>query len=150
MTTPHSFPQATFLAQLEQPATTPVTLPDVAPLVADGQLTELGTALLRLLQARQALHQSALDMALMADELRRYQKFSPAGRPSMQLVQLRRQQSSVQQAARVAKQAFIRTADGFARAAALPVSPKLGLSVAVERWLEAHIPAAPVTAPQPD
>jgi hypothetical protein len=143
MTTPHSFPQATFLAQLEQAQTTPVALPGVAPLIADGQLTELGTALLRLLQARQTLHQSALDMALMADELRRYQKFSPAGRPSMQLVQLRRQQSSVQQAARVAKQAFIRTADGFARVAALPVSPKLGLSVAIERWLETHIPAAP-------
>lgn len=146
MTTPHSFPQATFLAQLEQAQTTPVALPGVAPLIADGQLTELGTALLRLLQARQTLHQSALDMALMADELRRYQKFSPAGRPSMQLVQLRRQQSSVQQAARVAKQAFIRTADGFARVAALPVSPKLGLSVVIERWLEMHIPAAP----QPD
>lgn len=142
MTPPHSFPQAAFLAQLEQAATTPVALPGLAPLVADGQLTELGTALLRLLQARQALQQSALDTTLMADELRRYQKFSPPGRPSLQLVQLRRQQSAVQQAARVARQTFIRSADAFVRAAAWEVPAKLGLGVFIERWLETHIPPA--------
>lgn len=124
----------------------PAALPGLAPLfVADAggqwQHSELGTALLRLLQARRVLIQSAVDTTLMADELRRYQKFSPPGRPPMQLVQLRRQQAAVQQAARMARQTFIRTADAFVRAAALQVPPKLGLVAFIERWLDTQIPA---------
>lgn len=156
MAIPHSFPQAAFLAQLEhRDGGMPVALPGLAPLfVADAsgqwQHSELGTALLRLLQARRTLFQSAADTTLMADELRRYQKFSPPGRPSMQLVQLRRQQASVQQAARMARQAFIRTADAFVRVAALQVPAKLGLIAFIERWLDTQIPDTGAASTSPD
>lgn len=153
MATPHVFPHATVLSQLEQPGETSLALPALSPLfVQDAagqwQRTEPADALLKLLQAQRTLLQSAVDVTLVADELRRYQKFSPAGRPPMQLVQLRRQQASVQQAARIARQAYIRSADGFTRAAELAVPAKLGLIAFVERWLETRLPAsAPALTP---
>ncbi|MCD9085450.1 hypothetical protein [Stenotrophomonas sp. SY1] len=108
-------------------------------LFADTELTEAGHALEQLLQAGQALVKSEVDVGLVADELRRYQKFSPPGRPSLQIVQLRRQQSTVQQAQRMAKQAFIRQADVFARVMQLDVPAKLGTVATVERWLRARL-----------
>jgi hypothetical protein len=108
-------------------------------LFADAELTEAGHALEQLLQAGQALAKSEVDVGLVADELRRYQKFSPPGRPSLQIVQLRRQQSTVQQAQRMAKQAFIRQADMFARVMQLDVPAKLGTVVTVERWLRVKL-----------
>ncbi|WP_305805331.1 hypothetical protein [Stenotrophomonas sp. YIM B06876] len=131
-----TFPWALQLQRLQQhdPALAPLALFD-----ADGDLDARGLALEQLLQAGQALLQREADVALVADELRRYQKFAPPGRPSLQIVQLRRQQSGVQQAQRVAKQAFIRQADSFARVMPLEVPAKLGTRVTVERWLRANL-----------
>ncbi|MNN74385.1 hypothetical protein D3C81_1905790 [compost metagenome] len=103
------------------------------------ELTDAGRALELLLQAGQAFAQSDVDVGLVADELRRYQKFAPPGRPSVQIVQLRRQQSTVQQAQRMARQAFIRQADALTRALQLVVPVKLGPVVTVERWLKTNL-----------
>jgi hypothetical protein len=130
------FPWALPLQRLQQ--RDPVLAP-LAVFGADGALSACGQALEQLLLAGQALAQREADVALVADELRRYQKFAPPGRPSLQIVQLRRQQSAVQQAQRVARQAFIRQADALARAMSLAVPAKLGTLVIVERWLQAHL-----------
>ncbi|MGH8054837.1 MAG: hypothetical protein ACREP4_13050 [Stenotrophomonas sp.] len=130
-----TFPWAAQLQRLQQrdPALAPLALFDEA------ELTEAGRSLELLLQAGQAFAQSDVDVGLVADELRRFQKFAPPGRPSVQIVQLRRQQSTVQQAQRMARQAFIRQADAFARALPLVVPAKLGLVTTVERWLQAKL-----------
>lgn len=136
-----TFPWTLHLQRLQQrdPALAPLALFD-----ADSALNARGLALEQLLRAGQTLAQRQADVTLVADELRRYQKFAPPGRPSLQIVQLRRQQSTVQQAQRVANQAFIRDADAFVRAMPLQVPAKLGTRVTVERWLAAHLagPAA--------
>lgn len=131
-----TFPWELQLQRLQQrdPALAPLTL-----FGADPGLNARGQALEQLLQAGQALLLREVDVALVADELRRYQKFAPPGRPSLQIVQLRRQQSGVQQAQRMARQAFIRQADAFARAMPLEVPAKLGTLVTVERWLRANL-----------
>ncbi|WP_057626949.1 hypothetical protein [Stenotrophomonas terrae] len=105
----------------------------------DKALTAAGQALELLLLAGEHLLKADTDVGLVADELRRFQKFAPPGRPSVQIVQLRRQQSTVQQAQRVARQAFIRNADSFARAIALEVPQKLGVVETVMRWLRANL-----------
>ena len=102
-------------------------------------LTAAGSALEQLLLAGEGQLKADNDVSLVADELRRYQKFAPPGRPSVQIVQLRRQQSTVQQAQRIARQAFIRNADGFARALGLDVPQKLGVVETVMRWLRANL-----------
>lgn len=132
-----TFPWASQLQRVQQrdPA-----LAAHALLSADGlSLNDAGLALEQLLQAGQAFAQSEVDVGLVADELRRYQKFSAPGRPSLQIVQLRRQQSSVQQAQRMARQAYIREADGLARALPLVVPAKLGTVLTIERWLQTHL-----------
>lgn len=131
-----TFPWALPLQRLQQrdPALAPLAL-----FGADGALSARGLALEQLLLAGQALAQREADVGLVADELRRYQKFAPPGRPSLQIVQLRRQQSAVQQAQRVARQAFIQQADAFARALPLEVPAKLGTLLTVERWLRANL-----------
>ena len=130
-----TFPWATQLQRLQQrdPAWASLALFDAT------ELTDAGRALELLLQAGQAFAQSDVDVGLVADELRRYQKFAPPGRPSVQLVQLRRQQSTVQQAQRMARQAFIRQADALTRALQLVVPVKLGPVVTVERWLKTNL-----------
>ena len=109
-------------------------------LQADGVATEAAAALQQVLLSGEQLARAGVDVGLVADELRRYQKFAAPGRPSLQIVQLRRQQSGVQQAQRVARQAHIRCADQFARVIGLEVPAKLGVVAAVERWLQAHLP----------
>ncbi len=128
-----TFPWAAHLQRLQQ------ELAGHAPWFDGDVLSPAGSALEQLLLAGQALAKAEADVVLVADELRRYQKFSPAGRPSLQIVQLRRQQSGVQQAQRVARQAFIRCADAFARALQLEVPAKLGTVTVVERWLQANL-----------
>jgi hypothetical protein len=140
MATAASFPWSQHLQALQQR--------DSALAVLDGQpifigteaaLTTAGQALEQLLIAGQTLQRSDLDVGLVADELRRFQKYAAPGKPSLQIVQLRRQQSSVQQAQRVARLGFIANANFFVRALELPVPAKLGVVVVVERWLAAHL-----------
>lgn len=138
MATPMSFPHAAFLDRLERGDAAVATLPPLQ--AAEGGRSGIGEALLQLLIAQRTVWRADRDIALVADELRRYQKFAPPGRPSLQIVQLRRQQSQVRQALRVARQSFIRSADRFVRSAGLEVPPRLGLVAFVERWLQAQLP----------
>ncbi|MEA5666278.1 hypothetical protein VA603_01825, partial [Stenotrophomonas sp. MH1] len=70
-----TFPWETQLQRLQHhdPALASLALFD-----ADG-LTEVGRALEQVLQAGQALARCGVDVGLVADELRRYQKFAPPG-----------------------------------------------------------------------
>lgn len=87
-------------------------------------------------QARlQAAEQAVADVA---DVLRRDQKFAPPGRPSLHLVQLRRQQAGVKQAALVARRELAQAAQAFVHAAKLPLKPDQPPSAAVLAWLRRH------------
>ncbi len=139
-TPPASFPWAPQLQRLQQRDGALALLGTQAIFAAEGKaLTAAGLALEQLLLAGEGQLKADNDVSLVADELRRYQKFAPPGRPSVQIVQLRRQQSTVQQAQRIARQAFIRNADGFARALGLDVPQKLGVVETVMRWLRANL-----------
>ncbi len=139
-TPPATFPWAQQLQRLQQRDGALALLGTHAMFVVEGEaLTAAGSALEQLLLAGESQLRADNDVSLVADELRRYQKFAPPGRPSVQIVQLRRQQSAVQQAQRVARQAFIRNADGFARAIALDVPQKLGVVETVMRWLRVNL-----------
>jgi len=139
-TPPASFTWAEHLQRLQQRDGALALLATHAMFAAEGQaLTAAGSALEQLLVAGESQLKADSDVGLVADELRRYQKFAPPGRPSVQIVQLRRQQSTVQQAQRIARQAFIRNADGFARAIGLDVPQKLGVVETVMRWLRTNL-----------
>ena len=139
-TPPASFPWTQQLQRLQQRDGALALLGTHALFAAEGEaLTAAGSALEQLLLAGESQLKADNDVSLVADELRRFQKFAPPGRPSVQIVQLRRQQSTVQQAQRIARQAFIRNADGFARAIALDVPQKLGVVETVMRWLRTNL-----------
>ena len=139
-TPPATFPWAQQLQRLQQRDGALALLGTHAMFAVEGgALTAAGSALEQLLLAGESQLKADNDVSLVADELRRFQKFAPPGRPSVQIVQLRRQQSTVQQAQRIARQAFIRNADGFARAIALDVPQKLGVVETVMRWLRTNL-----------
>ena len=119
------------------------TLADVAGgvlLDAAGALSVAGVALRNALAALQALDAAAADVRAVADILRRDQKFAPPGRPSLHLVQLRRQQASVQQAERSARQRAAASAAAFVREAGLAPRPGQTAGEALVRWLR-QLPA---------
>lgn len=76
-------------------------------------------AVLPLAKAQLALVQANADITLVADELRRYQKYALPGKPSLQIVQLRKQQATVKQAALIARQNFTQATHTFLRESAL-------------------------------
>ena len=93
-----------------------------------------------LVSAQQQLLKAEHDVAQVADILRRDQKFAPPGRPSLQLVQLRRQQSAVQQAERVARQVAAASATAFIKQAGLTLKPGVAAGEFLARWV-ARLPA---------
>ena len=99
------------------------------------QPTALGQALIEALQALAVLGQADAEVMAVADILRRDQKFSPPGRPSLHLVLLRRQQASVQQAQRAARQAWAAAAAAFVRQAGWPLKPGIAATDSLLRWL---------------
>jgi hypothetical protein len=103
------------------------------------QLTHAGEWLLQLLTARQALVQALFDTGLAADELRRYQKFARPGQPSAHTVQLRQKQAAARQASNVARQAFLKAAAQFVRAANLDVPPRVALETFAQQWIDKHL-----------
>ena len=103
-------------------------------------LSAAGQALLRALLDQQAVAQAQAEVSAVADILRRDQKFSPPGRPSLHLVQLRRQQSTVQQAERVARQAAAASASAFIKQAGLSLKPGITAGEFMVRWI-ARLPA---------
>lgn len=148
MATLKHFPHAAFLDRLESISTpalpTDVTvLPaSLAPMLldADGKPTASVACLIRLLDAHKAVLQATFDTELVADELRRHQKFARSGPPSPHIVQLRRQQSTVRQTASQSKQSFIRIAAAFVREARLDVPQRIPLETFTIRWIDANIP----------
>lgn len=80
-----------------------------------GNVAPLREALLPLALAQAALDKANTDISLVADELRRYQKFAAPGKPSLQIVQLRKQQATVKQAALLARQNFAQATHAFLR-----------------------------------
>lgn len=111
-----------------------------------GTLTPPARALILLLKARNAVLQATYDTALVADELRRYQKFSRPGQPSPHIVGLRQKQAAVRQASHVAKQSFVKAAAAFVRDAGIDVPQRLAIDVFMEHWIDANLPKNFVTS----
>ncbi len=153
MAIPKPFPHAGFLGRLEHSsasvpaATLPASLAGVL-LIAEGsgQPMPAATHLAQLLKARKAVLQASFDTDLVADDLRRYQKFARPGQPSPHIVQLRQQQAAARQASHQSKQSFIRAAAAFVRQAGIEVPPRVALDVFITGWIEANVPKDVVAA----
>jgi hypothetical protein len=98
---------------------------------------------MQLLTAKKAMWQAAIDVALAADELRRYQKFAKPGQPSAHIIQLRQKQAAARQASSIARQSFVRNAAAFVRAATIDIPPRVALEAFVTSWIETHVPKLP-------
>ena len=105
MATPKPFPHAGFLSHLEciSASALPTASASMPPALARILLTVDGTGqpmpatahLVQLLKARKAMLQASFETGVVADELRRYQKFAKPGQPSPHIVQLRQQQAEI-------------------------------------------------------
>ena len=152
MATPKPFPHTSFLRDLEHPtAAIPlVTATSLSPSLARilfpagaGLSTPMVADLINLLKARKAVLQASLDTEMVADALRRYQKFAKPGQPSAHIVQLRQQQAAARQAGSQARQAFVKAAAAFVRTAGIEVPPRVALELFVTGWIEANVPKGP-------
>lgn len=95
-------------------------------------------ALAQLRTARDAVDKAARDTVVVADELRRYQKFAKPGQPSPHIVQLRQQQAAARMAAARAKQGFVLAARRWVDVSALVVPEKVSLEAFAMAWLDEH------------
>src|SRR5215831_14541724 len=122
MTATMHFPQANFLARLQQ-ANSDASLGVLGALPSSLERlllplesrSEVMTSLTLLLGARKATLQAAFDTTLAADELRRYQKFAKPGKPSAHIVQLRQKQAAARQASSISRQSLIKAATVLVR-----------------------------------
>ncbi|TCV97373.1 hypothetical protein EC912_101382 [Luteibacter rhizovicinus] len=152
MATKTPFPEAGFLRRLEAFCEVAPTLvdPSLPPLLArhvsttDGteqwEPTEAGASLVHVLRAYDATLQAAFDTELVADELRRYQRFARPGQPSASIIQLRQKQAVARLASSRAKQALLQAEVGFVRAAGINVPPRKGLEAFMLEWISRHVP----------
>jgi hypothetical protein len=161
MATPKPFSHAGFLRDLEHFGASvssatgtplPLALVRILGSTEAGPSTPIVVALVELLMARKGVLQASLDTELVADALRRYQKFAKPGQPSAHIVQLRQQQAAARQAGSQARQAFIKAAAAFVRTAGIEVPARVALEQFVIDWLDANVPKGPlprdeVTAP---
>ena len=90
--------------------------------------------------------QASFETEVVADELRRYQKFARPGQPSPHIVQLRQQQGVARQATSQSKQSFIKAAAAFVREAGIEVPQRMALEVFITGWIDANVPKEPVAA----
>ena len=149
MTAPIFFSYAHLLEVLERPhASAGAELekqlsPDVAHLILSAdepsRKTPAAASLASLLKARIAVMQAAFDTKLVADELRRYQKFAKPGKPEPHIVQLRRKQAAARQASSVARQSLIRAAAAFVRDVGMEVPPRVALDVFITDWMDVNL-----------
>jgi len=155
MATPKPFPHAGFLSRLEHidasapvpAATLPPSLARVRLIAEDsGRPTPAVLHLIQLLKARKAMLQASFDTEVVADELRRYQKFARPGQPSPHIVQLRQQQAAARQASHQSKQSFIKAAAAFVRETGIEVPPRVALEAFTIGWIEAHVPKDVIAA----
>ena len=96
--------------------------------------------MIELLKARKAVLKASFDTEMVADALRRYQKFARPGQPSAHIVQLRQQQAAARQASSQSKQSFIKAAAAFVRAVGINVPPRVALEVFITGWIDANVP----------
>lgn len=89
-----------------------------------------------LVRAQHLLLQAEHDVERVADVLRRDQKYAPAGRPSIHIVQLRKQQAAARQVMLVARQRLAQAAQTFVQASGLPVKTGQTPSAAAAAWLQ--------------
>jgi hypothetical protein len=152
MPNPKPFPQAGFLSYLEHLDASTLgnaaasLSPSMARIFASsneaGGLTQTVSQLIQLLKARKAMLQASLDTDVVADELRRYQKFAKPGQPSPHIIRLRQQQAAARQASSQSKQAFIKAAAAFARDAGIEVPQRTSLEVFIAGWIDVNVPKA--------
>jgi hypothetical protein len=150
VTVPIPFPYTHLLEMLERSdASAGMELekqlpPNIARLILSADEPSRGTSavasLASLLKARMAVMQAAFDSRLVADELRRYQKFAKPGKPEPHIVQLRRKQAAARQASSVARQSLIRAATVFVRDAGLEVPPRVALDIFITDWMDVNLP----------
>jgi len=89
-----------------------------------------------LVRAQHLLLQAEHDVDQVTDVLRRDQKYAPAGRPSIHIVQLRKQQAAARQVMLVARQRLAQAAQTFVQASGLPVKAGQTPSTAAAAWLQ--------------
>ena len=89
-----------------------------------------------LVQAQWQLLQAEHEVEQVADVLCRDQKYAPAGRPSVHIVQLRKQQAATKQVMLIARQRLAQVAQTFVQASGLAVKAKQSPSDAVAAWLQ--------------
>lgn len=149
------FPHAGFLDALEQPgeiaaATRAALSPTLAALLltveAPATWSSAAASLISVLKARRAQLQAAADTALVADELRKYQKYAKPGKPSPHIVQLRQRQAAARQAASIARQSLIKAATVFVREAHIHVPERVPLDAFIVEWIATHVPVDAGTA----
>lgn len=151
MTTLQPFAQSGFLDHLERLADAPTSATEAerlsAPLTAlllsaagSGTPTRAAHELIALLRARKAVLQATFDTALVADELRRYQKFSKPGQPSPHIVGLRQKQAATRQAGNVARQSLVKSAAAFVREAGIDVPQRVAIEVFIDKWIDTSLP----------
>ncbi len=105
---------------------------------ADADAAALRAPLRELLDAEHRYLQAEFEVAQVADVLRRDQKYAPVGRPSVHIVQLRKQQAATKQAALIARQVVAQAAQTFVRVSGMAVKAKQSPSDACAAWLIAQ------------
>ncbi|HDS0948995.1 TPA: hypothetical protein QDZ34_001459 [Stenotrophomonas maltophilia] len=98
----------------------------------------LRAPLRELLEAEHRFLQAEFEVAQVADVLRRDQKYAPVGRPSVHIVQLRKQQAATKQAALIARNVVAQAAQTFVRVSGMTVKAKQSPSDACAAWLIAQ------------
>jgi DNA-binding phage protein len=145
-----AFPQADCLAHLESlraASMDDTSLPSwLVQALPHGDAVESRSkiidCLVQLLTAKKGMWQAALDTGLIADELRRYQKFAKPGQPSAHIVQLRQKQAAARQASSIARQSFIKAAAAFVREAKIEVPQRLTLEAFSINSIDNSVPPA--------
>ncbi|AWH27815.1 MULTISPECIES: hypothetical protein [Stenotrophomonas] len=107
-------------------------------LAAFADAAALRAPLRELLDAEHRYLQAEFEVAQVADVLRRDQKYAPVGRPSVHIVQLRKQQAATKQAALIARQVVAQAAQTFVRVSGMTVKAKQSPSDACAAWLIAQ------------
>lgn len=135
MTSSSPFPYAGLLASLQsaEPAALPVALQRRV------DSPEHLASLREVLAAAERLHLSRQQIGLVADILRRDQKFARPGPPSPHLVRLRQQQAAARQAGNQAQLAWVRSATALVRCWNLTPTPGQTDEAFVTQWLARHL-----------
>lgn len=106
-----------------------------AALSAFADPAALRAPLRALVDAQHRYLQAENEVSQVADILRRDQKYAPVGRPSINIVQLRKQQAATRQAALIARQVVAQAAQTFVRASGMTVKANHSPSDASAAWL---------------